>query len=141
MFAPFYLLSIASCLLLAGIHTARGQWEIATLLYLVAALYAGRGVMRWRQGVRERRDEAVARQGTRGSSEVRASLMATRDRTRVVRQKRVLLGFCILIAATLVVPQNAMLAFAMSVFLLPLVYLILRDSQVIWEIDRGLATS
>lgn len=139
----FYLLTIASCGVLAGIFCSRQQWGGVVLVLTVAGLYVVRGAVLGRKDAVERRragEELLSRTHTtsREKREVLDRLLQTRERARMSRLRAVFLGFLVMIGVVLAYPQNVPLAFAMSVFLLPLMYLILKNTQAINEITQGL---
>ncbi len=138
----FYGLSVLSCALLAGIFISRGDTWLAVGIIAVAVIYVVRGIISSRnETAAHRRSTVEAMSDVRTSKqkkEVLKDLLDTRNHLRGARQRLVLMGLLVAIAAVWTYPTSGPIAFTISALLLPLGFLIIRNSRAIGVIERGL---
>ncbi len=136
----WYLLSSLSCAVLTAVFYTRRNFPLAALLACVSLFYLYR-VFVW--GRREKKREMRRFLQTpplddKKKEELRRELLDTR--TVLIRNRNVLFIVVtgILTAAVLSFSQNAPLAVAILLFLLPALYLMVRNIRAIGLIERGL---
>lgn len=138
----FYGLTVLSCVLLAVIFFDRGQPLVAWVVIAVAVIYMVRGIVSSRNEKQSHRQETAQHMATvRTSSEkkaVLAELLETREHLRGARQRSTLIGVLIAIAAVWTYPTSGPVALTIAAFLIPVGYMIVRNSRAILVIERGL---
>lgn len=138
----FYGLTVLSCALLAGIFISRGDTWLAVGIMVVALIYVVRGIISTRNEKEAHRRSTVEAMAdvhtTTQKREVLKNLLETRNHLRGGRQRFTLMGLLVAIAAAMTYPTSGPIAWAISALLLPLGYLIVRNSRAIGVIERGL---
>lgn len=138
----FYGLTVLSCGLLIAIFISRDQIWAAVAMGAVAILYVVRGFVSTRNEKLAHREETIEEMaGIRTSAEKRAvlgELLETRAHLRGARQRWTLIGVLVMIGAVWTYPTSGPVAFTISAFLVPIAYLIFRNSRAIGVIERGL---
>lgn len=137
--STFYLMTIASCGVLASIFVSRGQTWWAVGIAVVALVYVARWIIAQRRERTERIAEFSRPQNSAEKQAIVENLLATRDHLARARIRELLGGLMIIIFIVYIYPTNLALAFASSVFLLPLGYLLIRHTRAITQIERGLS--
>lgn len=139
----FYGLTVLSCGLLAVLFLDRDQPLMAVVIMVVASFYVIRGFISSRNEKLAHRQETVQEMaGVRSTSQKRVvlqELLDTRARLRGARQRYTLFGVLIAIAAVWTYPTSGPVALTISAMLVPLGFLIIRNSRAIHVIERGLS--
>lgn len=142
MRSALYWISIASCGLLSYLFAQRGQYAWSVVLAVVGIAYVVRMVA---TGRRERREAEQRRERQRATTPTRDEarqlvdgLVSTRSRARSSRSSQLVWGIMAMAAASLFYPSNGALGIALALFVIPVLWLVAKNTRIIWEIDRGL---
>ncbi len=138
----FYGLTFLSCALLVGIFWSRGQTVWAVIVAAVAVLYVVRGIISTRNeklAHRQTTVETMSKVHTNAQRQaVLADLRTSRTQLRGARQRTTLIGVLVAIAAVWTYPTSGPVAFTISALLVPIGFIIVRNSRAIGVIERGL---
>lgn len=111
-------------------------------MVVVALLYLARGLVsqhKERQEILgEMRTGLAGNHTTAEKKAILDDLLTTRDNCRKMRAWQMIGGMIVVIAIVVVYPSNAPLALAMAVMLLPLAWMIWRNTSKITTIEKGL---
>lgn len=138
----FYLMSIACCGVLAAIMWERGQIWWAIGMVVIALLYLTRGLVSQhkerKEILGEMRTELAGKHTTAEKKAILDDLLTTRSNCRKSRAWQMIGGMIVVIGVVVVYPSNPPLALAMAVMLLPLAWMIWRNTSKITKIEQGL---